>query len=419
MSFWKNACAFFSVFCLVCFFAVGASEEKITSNEVEKTAETASQQDIPDEAKKLIDEGDKILNAGQYNWWNLAAEKYWPALIAGGGQQAISRLTKCYNSITRRSQFDWELVRKYVQDAADAEFKRRRYKAEKYTPTFFFVAADHSDIINQLGVETIAKKYPWGDGDKRIEYALQNLFKKHYLEKDGKRYYFPVLDIRENNVGMTAIIDRDSATEIYRVPEVSFPSWSVYVESPYDRETLYPFERFHIHLYEQKMNAFIQLCRMLGAKKLKATYVWENDTETKGEGSITGKSYTGATAKIQAEKAKKEKVQLVYNDSWRGSTIVPRKIESEWFRIEPSWKNLVDSRTKALGNPLVTKETEFHYSQDHRVNGAAKLAFLHAFAKIGVAAEIKLTEHETINWKFKVEFAPALIRIGTQRLELH
>ena len=418
MSFWKNACAFFSVFCFFCFCAVEASEENITSNEVEKTVNTASQQDIPDEAKKLIDEGDQIYNARQYNWWNLAAEKYWQAVIACGGQKAIRGLTNCYNSATRRSQFDWELVRTYVQAAADAEFKRRGYKAEKFTPKFFFVAADKSDIINQLGVETIAKKYIW-DGDKRIEYALQALFKKRYLEKNGKRYYFPVLDVKENNMGTAAIIDRDCVTEIYRVPEVSFSSWSVYVESPYDPETLYPFEHFHIRLYEQKMNAFIQLCRMLGAKKLKATYVWENDTETKGEGSITGKSYTGATAKIQAEKAKKEKVQLVYNDSWRGSTIVPRKIESEWFRIEPSWKNLVDSRTKALGNPLVTKETEFHYSQDHRVNGAAKLAFLHAFAKIGVAAEIKLTEHETINWKFEVEFAPALIRIGTQTLELH
>ena len=419
MSYLKNTCAIFSVFCLVCFCAVVASAEQITSNEVEKNADTASRQDIPDEAKKLIEEGDKILNAGQDNWWNLAAEKYWPALIAGGGEKAIEGLTKCYNSVTRRSQFDWDLVRKYIQDAADAEFKRRRYKAEKITPKFFFVAASRFDIINQLGVETIAKKYPWGDGDKRIEYALQKLFKKHYLEKDGKRYYVPVLDIKENNLGTTAIIDRDSATEIYRVPEVSFSSWSVYVESPYDPETLYPFEHFHIRLYEAKMDAFSQLCRMLGAKKMTATYHWENNTGTEVEGKAVGQSYTGAVAEIRARREKKEKINMFFQKTWAGSVMVPKKIESKWFKIEPSWKDLVDSRTAVFGNPLVSHVAEFHYIHDYGVNADAKLAFLHALAKIGVTAEIKLTEHETINWKFKVEFAPSLIRIGTQTLDLH
>jgi len=381
-------------------------------------AEAVSGLSIPDQAKKLIEEGNRIVLDGHDNWWNNAAEKYWQAVIAGGGEDAIKKLTVCYNSWTRREKFDWDIVRKYVQTAADKEFERRGHKAVKFTGEFFLIVESEPRIINDLAVETIAGKYPI-NGDMRIEFALRKLFRKYYLvsPKDGKRYYFPAKD---NKAGSVLVFDNETAKIFFNFEKTN-SAWSVYVRSPYGSEiTLFPFERFHIYAYQQKMDAFIELCRMLGAKKITATYQWEKSDKIKGAAKVSGKTFEGAAAGVKAERRKSEKCNLYFEQTFEGSKVIPRKVVSEWFKIEKSWKSLADARTGTFSNRQVKAEASFDYTYDYGVNVDAQVEFQKALVEIGSGVKLDFSGFEKVSWNMTVDFAPARFRtLWTKTLEIH
>lgn len=338
-----------------------------------------------------------------------AAEAYWQSVIAGGGQTATGELEKVYNGFHFASSYDWGIVRKYIQKAADAEFQRRGRQPERYDNNFFIIAPE-SRIIERYGVETISKKWFW-NGDTRCNTAMESLFKKSYLDGKNGRFTFRTSNFGPD-LGDVAILDLDMAKANFQFTLPPTVPGRVYVKSPADPDVLIPFENFHRYVYESKMGAFQQICNKLGAKEVKVYYSKKDKTNkdvlvqvnANAVGTLDGAQ---GQLRVKTEHSAEEIADLTM--TFDGPGIVHTNIKSPWLASEPSWNALVRCRTEAT-NPTDYKKARFEYVESYNVNVETKAAFEKAGIKVGVGTNVNFANFEKIVWIFEVKFHPARMR---------
>ena len=354
------------------------------------------------EYKSYEEAGDRFYS--QKNYLD-AAEKFWQAAIRNS-PTAIDKLSKNYNRWARAVTYDWGLAHKYLQTAADLEYKRKGNIPQKYEGRFFIIASENA-IIERFGVTVIRQKYFWG-GNKRCSYALENLYQKYYIKRDGEK--IPLRSRQIDGLGDVAIVNKESAEKYFHFTASDRPSvdWIVYVVSPTDNKTLFPFNRFHKFVYESKMADFISICNKLGAKETKVVYLQKNNTNLKIKADVSldaqaVKNYTAAKVAIQSGKIENAKIDMKFE----GSTIIENP-KSPWFSREPTWMSMKEARRNRL-NPLKEYTAEFSYNDSFQVDITTKTAFAAAGFKIGMNTETKFENFQSIKWMFQVTFHPAKI----------
>lgn len=358
-------------------------------------------------AKELIEEGDLLFKNKQERYLDLAAEKYWKAILVGGGQDAIQKLTDIYNGCHFSTSYDWEIVRRYAQKAADVEFERSGRKVEHYDNTFFIIAPE-SAIVEKYAVKTISKKWYWG-GNTRVKTAIESLYKKYYLNGKNGRFKFRAEDLGPE-LGPVAILDPETAKINFDLNPEPATNWSIYVKSPANPHVLIPFESFHRYVYQSKMGAFLQICNVLGAKNMKVYYSQKDKTtkEVQVNANAIG-TYEGAQAQMNAKTEHTHGEIANFTMVCMGTSgVIHSSIKSPWLDSEPTWHALVKCRTRAM-NPVIKCDQRFEYLDDYRVNVKTKAAFEKSGIQVGVGVDTKFEKFQKIRWIFEVEFHPVKI----------
>ncbi len=130
-----------------------------------------------------------------------------------------------------------------------------------------------------------------------------------------------------------------------------------------------PLSQFHEIMYENKMNAFINMLIALKAKTIKSVYSKENGQEVK--------------ANIEYSFQKDDKPIEI--------------LENSWIESEPSWKNLQALRAQ---NKVNSYTLEFKYQNDMGINEeVAKLV-----EKLNLNIGGKFNKMVSRNYTFNIEF---------------
>ena len=335
--------------------------------------------------------------------YEAAAEKFWQAATAGS-PTAVVKLSKNYNRFAWKDSYNWGILYKYLQAAADAEYKRLGHTAQRYDGRIFIIATEDA-IIKHLGIETISRKYWWG-GNHRCSKALKNLYRNFYIENDNKKIFVRSQYLGKE-LGNVVILDRATAEKNFNFTTPPIADWVVFVASPTDSATLIPFETFHRYVYEKKMSEFMYICNELGAKSASVSYVQREQTNKKigVDIAVDGpavQTYAGAKAQVDVavKRGNKEKVEAFMEFS--GGTIVGNP-HSPWFAAEPTWEAMKKARRNRK-NDLRKYTANFSYNDSFQVNVATKTALEKAGFKIGVSTKTEFEDFKAINWSFKVLF---------------
>ena len=366
-----------------------------------------------EEANSCLKKGDAAYRENRHK----AVTFYWEAAALGATSDAIDKLGKFYNKWRLESWYDWDIPRKYLAKAADANYK---HDPQRYDGTFFIIAKERS-IVEKYGVSELKKTW---SGDYCCKRAIDNLAKRFYTTgKNGEKVRMRTIDItikgndKRKTKESVAVLDFASALENFDFVDRPDTDWLVYVRSPHKPNTLLLFSDFHRFVYEEKMAAFIELCSRLGAKEASVYYQSSDSKSGAAEVQVRGNGVISyASAQLEAKAAIKHS-----NDKSVGILItfagagIVQEYDSPWLDKEPTWRAMYKARRNRK-NPATECDAVFHYTDDFRVNAATKTAFENIGCKIAVGTHAEFRHYTSIIWKFKVVFPRATIRVPRLKL---
>ena len=365
----------------------------------------------------LISGGDALNHdKGDYN---IAAEKYWKAVVKYTSQKAVVKLSEFYKNqkdwFQRDYGYDWQIPRKYIQAAADAFYPQS--KAE-FVNTDFIVIASEDAIIGQAIWNLKKVDFAENQGlrhDGYTRFPGKNLcgiaidIVKKDIKIAGKRGLFTARSRYFDDIGNVAVVDRDTAEHQFTFTDNPRTEWMVYVRCPADKNLLIPFADFHRYLYQEKMAAFISICRKMAAKSIKVYYEKTDNSGRSVSVRVNGAVSSYGDAKTQIDIAKytnrEENSQANYEFERAIKTQELSDYEKDWLKSEPTWRAIYDSRHKGRAiNPVSKFDAVFTYSDSYKVDINASVKFNQACWKIGVDSDIKTENFVAVKWKMKVDF---------------
>lgn len=370
---------------------------------------------------ELISSGDSLNhNHGDYN---VAAERYWQAAAKYASQEAVVKLSDFYKNtkkwFERDYGYNWQMPRKYIQKAADAFYPQSE---AEFINTDFIVVASEEAIIGQAVWNLQNKNYAWNQGlrhDGYTKFPGQNLcgiaidIIKKDIKISGKHGNFLARSRYFDGVGNVAVVDRDTANRQFSFTNNLHTEWIVYVRCPVNKNLLIPFSDFHRYLYQEKMAAFISICRKMAAKSIKISYSKMDQSGERISVGISGKVANYAEAKAQVEMAthskreEENRVNYEFDRSWKTQELSNK--ESCWLDSEPTWREMYESRHKTVTNQVKKFNAVFTYNESYKVDVNAALHFGKACWKVGVDTSFESERFLAVQWDMEVEFFTAIL----------
>lgn len=349
--------------------------------------------------------------------YNLAAERYWQAAERYGSFIAVEKLSELYSGkrwFRNNIGFDWSVVSKYIQDTAD-----RFYPPESAiaSDTDFVIIASEGAIIGQAVWNLEHQEFPEKQGLYDVKKFKKGLLVgaaidivKKDLKINGKKGLFVARSRWFDGIGFAALVDRKTASEQFDFTAPPSWQWTVYVRCPTNKNLLIPFDDFHRYVYQDKMRAFVDICRKLNAKSIRIYYKEGEKNNTEAKIAVKGGVDEYAQAQFQAEIAKEANTSETAKANYDFENVlmsVLRRPVSPWIDKEPTWRAMVDARLDVNSN-LRKFNAQFTYNDSCSVDLKSALMFKAPGWNGGVQAGFKNEKFTSIVWEMEVEFYHAL-----------
>ena len=351
-------------------------------------------------AERVIKLGDGCLKQKNYDG---AAEKYWQA-AKQGNKEAIQHLSDLYNMWNTVNAYDWEIVRKNIQEAADARYKNETTYAYKGR---FIIVAPENIIIAKLGIEKIQRKYGWG-GNYRCQNAIEALARRLKLTGKNGEFLTRQYDCGKS-LGWVALLSREEALKNFKFPEnvSDIGCFSVFVISPDDPNMLIPFEDFHTYSYHRKMMALFDICQKLGAKRITLNNIIVDKQNVNARIDVKGITNLGqveSSTDVKVQSTAVATSQVVVDFGKTPIAVLPHvRPNTPWLESEPTWRGMIEGRYNKT-NPLKEFDVVFRYEKDFGVNVDSRNAFITAGVNGNFNAKAEYKNVSSIEISLHVEF---------------
>ena len=352
-------------------------------------------------------------NKGDYN---VAAERYWQAATKYASQNAIVKLSDLYKNrkpwFEKDYGYDWSIPRKYIQQAADSFYP---HEQAEFVNTDFIIIASEDAIIGQAVWNLQKVDYAHNQGlrhDGYTKFPGNNLcgiaidIVKKDIKIKGKLGDFVARSRYFSNIGNVAVVDRDTAIRQFDFTNIPRKEWMVYVRCPVNKNLLIPFADFHRYVYQEKMAAFIKICRKLAAKSIKISFSKTNQNGEKYTVGVSGGVADYGSAKVQTAIARTQDSKENTNANYefeRSIRISPLDhVDKLWLDSEPTWREMYACRQAV--SPIKKFIAKFTYNESCKVDLNASISFSNAYWNLGAEAGASFEKFEAVEWEMCVDF---------------